>query len=184
MAKSDPLGGHRTGTRHATELTISAAAALLMVSFIPEGWVDPFQSNLISVIGTGAFSTIAKFTDQAGVGGRILAKIGKSSIVLLLLGTGCAIQLGTVKPEQFNSPMGDTIVACSVTGVSLALGDADVCRTVSGGHASKQFTNMVGDIVNGVFRAVGGFFGGLGAALTPAPRVEVEEEIQIGHIIQ
>ena len=181
MAKSDPLGGHRTGKRHATELTISAAASLLLVSFIPDGWVDPFQSNLISVIGTGAFSTIAKFTDQAGLGKRILGKLG---IVLLIAPLGCAIQLGTVKPEQFNSPMGDTIVACSVTGVSLALGDADVCRTVSGGHASKQFTDMVGDIVNGVFRAVGGFFGGLGAALTPAPRVEVEEEIQIGHVIQ
>tara|TARA_Y100000310_G_scaffold334667_1_gene414933 strand:- start:1019 stop:1537 length:519 start_codon:yes stop_codon:yes gene_type:complete len=162
--KSHELGGHRSAVRHGSELGVGAALALLVVSFLPDGWVDAFQSNLLSVVLTGGFSTAAKLLDAKG----LLPGIAKSGLVLIMAGTisGCALTVGTVDPEEFTGVQGETIIACEIKGFSLAVGDGGTCRTVEGGNVSQGFVGMVTGLVESVGRILSGVFGGIGSAFS------------------
>jgi len=173
--KSHELGGKRTKGRHVSELGVGGALALLLVSFVPESWgLDAFQMNLSGVVLTGTFSTVAKMLHEAGG----LAKILRLSLVLgLFLPLGCAVQMGKVDPKIHTGADGETIVACTVTGVSVAWGDASVCRNTEGGHVSEAFAGMwttTVDTIRTIVAAVFVPFGAVGAvgqqiAAAPAP---------------
>lgn len=154
-------GANRTVGRHVGELGTGGALALLIVSFVPDGWMDAFQMNLSGVVLTGAFSTIAKLAAESG-GIKKLLKLG---LVAGLIGTlGCAGVVGRVDPEIHTGADGETIVACSVTGIAWSGGDADICRNLESGHVGRDFVNMILGIFRITGAAVGGFFGGLGGA--------------------
>ncbi len=167
MAKSNELGGQRSGVRHASEIGIGGALALLIVSFLPDAWIDPFQSNLISVVLTATFSTAAKLLQQKGILG-ILGKAGL--VVLVTTSMGCAVFAGSSKPYEFTGVQGETIVACEIKGIALTFGDADICRNVEGGHISEPFAGVLSGLFDAVLRIIGGIFtgiGGVGAAISP-----------------
>lgn len=172
--KSDPQGGIRTTGRHVGELTTGGALALLLISFAPEHWMNAFQQNLAGIVLTALFSTIAKELHKRG----ILGDVVRNSIVLIaVLGLGgCAGQLGKVEPNFHTGADGETIVACSVAGVTWSFGDADVCRNVEGGRVSKTFSDMVLGVIRTAGAAVAGIFSGFGqvgtamsAAIAPIP---------------
>jgi len=161
-SKGDPQGGSRTVGRHVSELSGGAALALLLVSFIPESWgFDPFQLNLSSVVLTGALSTVAKLNQEAG----FIKKLLRIGLVAGLLGSiGCAGVIGKVDPQIHTGSDGETIVACSVTGVAWSGGDADICRNLESGHVGRDFVEMVLGIGRLAAAAVGGILGGIGGA--------------------
>ncbi len=157
--KSDPQGGQRTAGRHVSELGVGGALALFIVSLLPDAWLDPFQMNLLGVILTGAFSTIAKILHARG----LLGELTRSGLVLaLLISIGCAGQVGTITPEFRTGADGETIVACTIKGVSISWGDSDICRNVEGGHVGRDFVGMFLGVVQIAVSAVGGIFSGLG----------------------
>ena len=163
MATNQPItkGANRTVGRHVGELGTGGALALLIVSFVPEGWMDAFQMNLSGVVLTGAFSTAAKMLNQSG----LVSKVLKLGLVAALMGTvGCAGVIGHVEPEIHTGADGETVVACSISGVAWSGGDADICRNLESGHVGRDFVNMVLGIFRITGAAVGGFFGGLGGA--------------------
>lgn len=163
MATNQPIskGANRSVGRHVSELGTGGALALLIVSFTPEGWMDAFQMNLSGVVLTGFFSTIAKVASERG----LLGGVAKSGLVLLLAGTmGCAGVVGRVEPTIHTGADGETVVACSVTGIAWSGGDADICRNLESGHVGRDFVNMILGIFRITGAAVGGFFGGLGGA--------------------
>lgn len=184
--KSDPNGGiRRTITRHTFEGgAVTAFAALLVAKFgevfgISEVWE---QSAALAIL-VGLLGGLAKFWHENDLTRRILAKfLGPSvGILLALLVGGCAIQLGSSNPKEFSGAFGETIVACEIKGVSIAFGDADICRNVEGGHVSKTFADMTlgtiraaGAIVAGFFTGLGGAGQGMQDALAPVP-AETEE---------
>lgn len=171
--KSHPLGGQRTKGRHVAELGTGGALALLIVSFIPEGWMNAFQQNLSGVVLTGAFSTAAKLLHESGLMGRLL-KLGMVLSVMVVL-TGCAFSVGTVDPEITTGADGETIVACEMKGVQFGVFDGGVCRNVEGGQVGDTFVELVTGTVTAVIRAIAGGIAGFGggiqaaAADTPVP---------------
>lgn len=165
--KGHELGGQRVSKkRHAGELGAGGALALLIVSYLPEGFADPFQTNLLSVVLTAVFSTAAKALREVDV----LRKMGIGGLVVVLLSSGCALTMGEIEPREFTGVQGETIVACEIRGVSLAVGDGGTCATVEGGQVSAGFVDVVLGLVESAGRIVGGIFtgiGGIGAAVSP-----------------
>lgn len=167
--KSDELGGQRrTITRHSFEGgAVTAFASLVVAKFgetvgITEVWE---QGAALSVL-VGVFAGIAKFWHENRITSRILNRLGPAAPVAVaaLLLSGCAIQLGTANPKEFNGAFGETIVACEIKGISLAIGDADICRNVEGGHVGRDFVDMTLGVVRMLGQAVAGLFTGLGGA--------------------
>lgn len=184
--KSDELGGQRrTLTRHGFEGgAVTAAAALLVGKFgaslgITEVWE---QSAALAVL-VGILGTVAKFWHENELTKRILARAlpPAAGILLAVLVSGCAIQLGRVTPHEFSGAFGETVIACETVGINLAFGDADICRNTEGGHVSKTFADMTLGLVRTAAAAVAGFFSGLGSAgqgmqsaLAPVPETTLE----------
>jgi len=161
-------GGARSVGKHVSELGMGGVLASLAVSFLPEdSGLSAFQLALLVSALTGGFSTVAKIMDAKGW----LGNVTKTGLVVLLATTmsGCAFQVGKVDPLFITGADGETIMACKLRGISVALGDGAVCRdTTEGGELSQGFTHMIEAMFNGTARIVGGMFGGMSAAITPA----------------
>lgn len=170
----DIKGGQRTrgaGTRTG-EWTVAGAGAALAVSFIPEGWLDPFQISLSSIVLTGVFKEATKQAllrgwlapdpgdRESGLGSGI-SKVGL--VLLLGLALGCAGGIGHQKPHFHTGADGETVMTCEQTGVFWAFGDASQCGSQRGGTASTSARDMLLGTVRLATQAVAGFFGGVGA---------------------
>lgn len=167
--KSDELGGQRrTITRHSFEGgAVTALSALIVGKFGDVfGLVDPWQQAAALSVLVGALGGVAKFWNENRITSRILNRLGPAAPVALaaMILSGCAIQLGTAKPEEFHGAFGETIVACEIKGISIAIGDADICRNVEGGHVGRDFVDMTLGVVRMLGQAVAGLFTGLGGA--------------------
>lgn len=163
--KSDKSGGHRSAKRHAGELTIGGSLALLIVSFLPEGAIDPFQATLLGTVLTGGFSQGAKLIQGGGIG-KMLKFFGVGSLVFML---GCGVSIGRVTPEEFTGNNGETIIACTLEGFQLGVFDGGVCRNVEGGQIGDTFVDLTLGLGRIAMAAIGGIFsafGSAGAAIT------------------
>ena len=192
--KSDALGGQRTVLRHGIEGTgVTALGALVIEGLgVKLGFSDnAWMKNAMLMVFVGAIGSLVKFWHENGISQRLLNRFlpplpppppgaagSAAAILAALLLSGCAVQLGTAKPQAFNSPYGETIIACEIRGISFALGDADICRNVEGGKVSKTAADMVLGVVRIAGGMVGAFFHGFGgagsameaaAATAPAP---------------
>lgn len=167
---SHPLGGRRSLTRHGGETTVVTALSAIVIGKFGSvaGLDDPFYQAMGLAVLTGALGTLAKIWHENGLTKKLLAKAGLAALLLPLLG-GCAVQLGTSTPESFTGPMGETIIACDVRGVSIAIGDGGVCQNVEGGHVSSAFSALWQGTVGAAVNLVGGFFGRPGIAQVPVP---------------
>lgn len=162
--KSDVQGGHRSATRHASEIGVGGALALLIVSYLPEGVADAFQSNMLSVVLTGAFSTVAKMAG-GGTATALIKKVLKLGLVAGLMGTmGCAMSIGQVTPEEFTGANGETIIACDLKGIQFGVFDGGVCRNVEGGQVGETFVDLFTGAVEAVGRILGGILTGFASA--------------------
>jgi len=164
--KSHEDGGRRSTVRHAGELTGGASLALLIVSFLPEGSISPFQATLMGTVLTGGFSQIAKLASDGGFA-RMLKTFGVGSIVLLMC-SGCAFNLGVVTPHEYLGANGETIIACELKGVQFGLFDGGVCQNVEGGQVGNTFVELTTGLVEAVGRILGALlspFGGASSAL-------------------
>lgn len=157
---SHPLGGRRSVTRHGTETgVVTAFSAIVIGKFgAVAGLDDPFYQAMGLAVLTGILGSLAKVWNENGLTKKLLAKAGLAALLLPLLG-GCAIQLGTSTPEAFTGPMGETIIACEVRGVSVALGDGGVCQNIEGGHVSSAFSALWQGTVGSALNLVGAFLG-------------------------
>lgn len=166
---SHPLGGRRTVTRHGTETTVVTAISAIFVGKFGAGLGldDPFYQAMGLAVLTGVGGAIVKTWNENGLTKKLLGKVGLAVVLIPFLG-GCAVQLGTSTPESFTGPMGETIIACDVRGVSIAIGDGGVCQNVEGGHVSQMFSALWQGTVGTAVNLVGGFFGRPGVA-APVP---------------
>lgn len=173
--KSDELGGRRTITRHTFEGGAVTALSALIVGKLGGlvGVVEPWEQAAALSILVGILGGFAKFWHENRITARALARVlGPDSpagptagaLIAAFLISGCAIQLGTADPKEFRGAFGETIVACEIKGISIAVGDADICRNVEGGRVSQTFADMTLGVVRIVGQAVAGFFSGLGGA--------------------
>ena len=160
------LGGRRTVSRHVAETGAVGQLASLLVSFMSIGseagdMLTPWQATALVGVLTAGFGGAAKLWHEAGMTGRLLRKAGLGMIAVVLVVSGCGIQLGKVTPHDFSgsAPGGEVVIACEVTGVSIAIGDAGVCQNVEGGHVSQAFSALFGNTVGAALNLVGAFFG-------------------------
>ena len=158
--KSDPKGGQRSHARHGGELATGGALALLIVSFVPEGVLDAFQTNLMGIVLTGGFSSLTKALSGGGFG-KLLKAIGIGSIVLTM---GCGVSLGRVTPMDFSGPDGETIISCELTGFHLGVFDGGVCRNVEGGQVGETFVDLTTGLVEAAGKILGALLSPFGAA--------------------
>lgn len=171
--KSDELGGRRTITRHTFEGgAVTALGALIVEKWgglfgIAEGWEQTAALSILVAILGG----LAKFWHENRITARLLGFLPPAPpappaaiAFLAVFLSGCAIQLGTADPKEFRGAFGETIVACEIKGISIAIGDADICRNVEGGKVSQTFADMTLGVFRIVGQAVAGFFSGLGGA--------------------
>lgn len=186
----DPQGGQRTrglGTRTA-EWTTAGAAAVLAVSYLPDGWANAFQQNMISIVLTGAFKEAAKQAvlrgwttpnpdDRESGPGSGVAKVGL--VLLLALALGCSGSLGVQRPHFHTGADGETIMTCEQIGFAWAFGDASNCGAQRGGTASTTARDMVLGVIRLASQAVAGFFtgvGGMGMGMNAAVSQPTPEE--------
>ena len=169
--KSHELGGQRTQVRHNIENLGVGGLLLILVNRL-EGF-ESWEQNALMYGGMAIGSAVLKWLSTSSpIRDGLLKKIGILSIVAAVFTSGCAVQLGSVKPHFETGPNGNTIVACEVKGVSLALGDGGICRNVEGGHVSQFFSSMFTSTVSlalGVVGSIFGGIGGIGAAMTAQP---------------
>lgn len=192
--KSDPDGGiRRTITRHSFEGgAVTAFAALLVAKFGASfGITEVWEQSAALAILVGLLGGLAKFWHENGITQILLDRLrggtppaAGAAILAGFLLSGCAIQLGTANPKEFSGAFGETIVACEIRGISIAMGDADICRNVEGGHVSKTFADMVLGTIRTAVAGVAGLFSGFGqagtamqAALAPVPEATAEPAV-------
>jgi len=181
MAKSDEAGGLRsTGNergqiRHGVDNLGAMGFAWLALNRIDA--LDATEKMVLMGGLTVLGSSVLKAWSSFGMTQRISKLIDKAAplaLVCAFLLSGCAIQLGRATPQEFEGKYGETIIACEVVGISMAFGDADICRNTEGGHISEFFKDMVLGITDAAIRIVGGVFtgvGGIGAAIQAQPAV-------------
>lgn len=179
---SHRLGGRRTQTRHNVENM--GISGLLFVVLNRIDSLDSMEKTAIMGAGVVMIGAAAKFWSERDIGGKLLAKVGLGSLVLLVL-TGCGISLGQVKPEQFEGSNGETIIACEMRGIQIGVGDGGVCQNAEGGHVSSIFSQMFIGTVEAAGRVLGALlspFGAIGAAgealraPAPPPAIVAPEE--------
>ena len=169
--KSDPQGGQRSQVRHNVDNLGMSGFAWVAINRLAEAdYLSTAEATAIFggvvVVGSG----FLKWASSKGLGDRILKKLGLVGLVLVML-SGCGISVGHVVPHEFTGANGQTIIACTVTGVQLGIGDGGVCRNVEGGHVSKSFADLFTGTLEAAGRIIGGVFMGLGsagAAIAPA----------------
>lgn len=183
--KRAPNMGSRSTTRHGAQGAASAGGlAMLLQALVEAGKLDIQQAFLALAILTPIATTGWKVWDSLGVTARIRAWLDSRfpaaplvAALLIPLAGGCAIQIGTADPEQFSTLGGGTMIACETRGITIAIGDADLCsNSARGGHVSRTFADMTLGVVRAIGAGVAAAFGGLGAAgagmaaaLDPAP---------------
>jgi hypothetical protein len=146
-------------------------AAAFVVSFIPEGWLDPTQRLYAVGLGTLVLGTAVKMARDRGV-------LPASNVALVLplvfLLSGCSMVVGKVDPIPVTiTDHEETVVmvTCKIRGAAFAIGAGGTCSrtgTNEGGHLGADFTNMVSAIFNGLGRVTGAVFGGYAP---PAPAI-------------
>lgn len=160
--KSHELGGQRSNVRHnIDQLGGFGAAYFVLNRFVENGTIDTMEAAMLFGSIQWAVSALGKAASTYGP--KLLARYGFTLSLFLLL-SGCAIQLGRSTPHEFTGANGETIIACDVQGISVALGDADICRNVEGGHVGRDFVDMTLGVVKAAGSIVAGFFTGLGGA--------------------
>lgn len=172
--KRGPNLGSRTIARHGAQGTATVGSLMtILQSMVNMEWLTQesafFALGALTVVGT----TLWKWSDKLKMEARVnkaLEKHFPSSIVILLVCLaltlpGCAVQLGTAKPEKFVALDGTMLIACETKGVYFAVGDADICsNSMRGGHVGRDFVDMTLGVVQAAGSIVAGFFTGLGGA--------------------
>ena len=161
---SHELGGRRSQARHAFENGGISGLLFVVLSRIES--LDSVEKTALMAFGITAGGAIAKAWNEHRLTGKLLAKIGLGGIVLTLF-TGCAWSVGDVQPMSFEGRNGETIIACRVQGIQVAVGDGGLCRNAEGGHVSQVFSGLFTGTVEAAGRIVGALlspFGALGAA--------------------
>ena len=170
--KRGPNMGSRSMVRHGTQGAASAGGlALLLQALVDAGKLDIHGAFLALAILTPVLTTLLKLWDGLDGLARLKALLNRVAPLVIAIGllNGCAIQLGTMKPEQFATLGGGTMIACETKGITIALGDADLCsNSARGGKVSKTFSDMTLGVVRTVGAAVAGFFGGAGQGMAMA----------------
>lgn len=167
--KSDPRGGIRSQVRHNTEQVAANGFTFAALKYlVDQGTIDPQMAMMLMGGITVLLSAIFKAWSTLEMTPRIKTLISRwlpvAFLSLAVMIQGCAVQLGRSTPHEFTSITGETLVACEIVGISLAFGDADICRNAEGGHVSKTFADMTLGVIKVVGSAVAGFFSGLGGA--------------------
>lgn len=176
--KRGPNMGSRSTVRHGTQGAASAGGlALLLQALVDAGQIDIQQAFLGLAILTPILTTAWKAWDSLGFTARLRGWLDANGFkaapliaaALIPLAGGCAIQLGTMEPKQFSTLGGGTLIACDTKGITIAVGDADLCsNSARGGKVSKTFSDMTLGVVRTVGAAVAGFFGGAGQGMAEA----------------
>lgn len=180
--KRGPNMGSRSTVRHGTQAAASGGGlALLLQALVDAGQLDIQQAFLGLAILTPVLTTVWKLWDGLDGMARLKGLANRWAppapilipfLLIPLLG-GCAIQLGTMEPKQFSTLGGGTLIACDTKGITIAVGDADLCsNSARGGKVSQTFSDMTLGVVRTVGAAVAGFFGGAGQGMAQAIAVE------------
>lgn len=176
--KRGPNMGSRSTVRHGTQGAASAGGlALLLQALVDAGQIDINQAFLGLAILTPILTTAWKAWDSLGFTSRLRGWLDSKGFkaapviaaLLIPLAGGCAVQLGTMEPKQFSTLGGGTLIACDTKGITIAVGDADLCsNSARGGKVSQTFSDMTLGVVRTVGAAVAGFFGGAGQGMAEA----------------
>lgn len=179
--KRGPNMGSRSTVRHGVEGAASAGGlALLLQALVDYGSIDIKQAFVALAVLTPIATTALKVWSSLGFTARLRAWLDKRfpaapvvALLLIPLLGGCAIQIGTADPEQFSTLGGGTLIACETKGITIAIGDADLCsNSARGGHVSKTFAGMTLGVIRTVGAAIAGFFGGAGSGMADALEAE------------
>ncbi len=170
--KRGPNMGSRSTVRHGAQGAASAGGlALLLQALVDAGKLDIQGAFLALAILTPVLTTLLKLWDGLDGLARLKALLNRVAPLVVAIGLlgGCAIQLGTMTPEQFSTLGGGTMIACETKGITIALGDADLCsNSARGGKVSQTFAGMALGLVRTAGAAVAGFFGGAGQGMAMA----------------
>lgn len=174
--KRGPNMGSRSTVRHGAQAGASAGGlALILQALVDTGKMDINGAFLALAILTPVLTTVWKLWDGLDGMARLKALLNRVAPLVVALGllSGCAVQLGTMEPKQFSTLGGGTLIACDVKGISIAVGDADLCsNSARGGKVSKTFSDMTLGVVRTAGAAVAGFFGGAGQGMAQALQSE------------
>ncbi len=176
--KRGPNMGSRTLGRHAAQgATASVGLMGILQATIEMGWLDQAQAFLALGLIPPVLTSVWKAWDGLRMKERVNAAIDKRFPILLVLiavvGSGCAVQLGTMQPKHFTSLDGTMLIACETQGILFTVGDSDICsNSMRGGRVSQTFSDMTLGVVRTGGAIIAGFFGGAGAGVAQAVRAD------------
>jgi hypothetical protein len=182
--KRGPNLGSRTIGRHATQAGATSVGLMgILQATIELGWMDQAQAFLALGLIPPVLTSIWKGWDGLRMKERLNAAIDKRYPILLVfiavVGSGCAVQLGTMAPKHFTSLDGTMLIACETRGILLTMGDSDICsNSMRGGRVSQTFSDMTLGVVRTGGAIIAGFFGGAGAGVAQAVRAD-EAQAQV-----
>lgn len=183
--KRGPNLGARTVTRHAAQAgTASVGLMGILQAMVEMQWLDQSQAFLALGLVPPILTSVWKSWDGLRMKDRLNAALDKRLppslfLIVVLLCSGCAVQLGTMKPEKFVALDGTMLLACETRGILFTVGDADLCsNSARGGMVSKTFSDMTLGVVRTAGAIIAGFFGGAGAGVTQALQVDDREALR------
>lgn len=180
--KRGPNLGARTVGRHAAQAgTASVGLMGILQATIELGWLDQAQAFLALGLIPPVLTSVWKGWDGLRMRERVNAALDKRMptslfLIVVLLCAGCAVQVGTAKPEKFTALDGTMLIACETRGILLSVGDADICsNSMRGGRMSQTFSDMTLGVMRTAGAAIAGFFGGAGTGMMQAVQAEARE---------
>lgn len=183
--KRGPNMGARTVTRHAAQAgTASVGLMGILQAMVEMQWLDQSQAFLALGLVPPVLTSLWKSWDGLRMKDRLNAAIDKRWPTMLVLSvfllSGCAVQLGTMKPEKFVALDGTMLLACETRGILFTVGDADLCsNSARGGMVSKTFSDMTLGVVRTAGAIIAGFFGGAGAGVTQALQADATPAVVV-----
>ncbi len=183
--KRGPNLGNRTIARHATQAGATSVGLMgILQATVEKGWLDQSEAFLALGLIPPILTSIWKTWDGLRMQDRVNAKLDKMMppslfLLVILLCSGCAVQLGKMQPKSFTSLDGTMLIACDTQGILFTVGDSDICsNSMRGGRVSSTFSDMTLGVVRVAGAAVAGFFGGAGQGMAQAIRAD-EAQAQV-----